>query len=198
MSKEAFVGIVAAECVKHDISIRILQKRSVSKYGGWFDANKKELVAAYNNARGFEILLHEYNHFRQWKERNDFWRECLADDAPFIEWMENGFPEKPQEEEQRIFNAAIELERDCEINSVETVKDFGLENEVDIDVYTKEANAYLYSYLWCMKNKKFFPSKLYKKRILKAMPTEFLPLECYQKGIDKNGGSVLDLLNKEL
>ena len=193
MTRNEFIGQVAVDCIENGVSLKIVQKSTVGGYAGWFDSNKKELVCAYKNVNGFETLIHEYNHFLQWKNRPDFWKHCDADNNLFLCWVQGDKIKKKQLKE--AFQKAIELERDCEESSISFIKNNNL--DVDLEKYTKEANAYLYSYHYVLKYRDWPARSVYKKSLVEMMPETILPLEYYKKGVDKDGNKLI-LLYEQL
>jgi hypothetical protein len=194
MTRNEFIGKVASECVSNDISLKIIQKNSVCNYSGWFDGNRKELVCAYKSPNGFETLIHEYNHFLQWKNRPDFWKKCDGFNNLFLAWKEGYYCDITKNKLTRAFNKAIELERDCELNSVKCIKKYEL--DVDLKNYIKEANSYLFSYHFVKNHRDWPKSSIYTKQIISEMPEEILPLENYKKGVDKEGNSIIVLYER--
>lgn len=187
MTRNEFIGKVAVECVTNGVSLKIVQKTSVCNYAGWFDSNIKELVCAYKNPNGFETLIHEYNHFLQWKNRPDFWQKCDGDNNPFLCWLQGD--EMTKNKLTRAFYKALELERDCEIQSIKTIKSLNL--DVDVEKYTKEANSYLFSYHFVRKYRDWPARTIYTKSLVEQMPNKILPLENYKKGVDKEGNKII-------
>lgn len=187
MTRNEFIGKVASDCVSHGFSIKILQKKHFKGYSGWFDAVSKELVCAYKTRNGFETLIHEYNHFLQWKNRKKFWKECRGDDNPFLTWISGEELKKNVLHES--FEQAVRLERDCEMRSIQCIKKHDL--DVDVVQYAQEANAYLFSYFYILKNRDWPPRKVYNRKLIDKMPKTILSLDCYLKGVDKNGKDVM-------
>jgi hypothetical protein len=187
MTQNEFIGKVAVECIENDVSLKIIQKEKVGNYGGWFDSNKKELVCAYKSINGFEILIHEYHHFLQWKNNPKFWKKCEADKCPFLNWVEG--EETSKNKLTRAFNKAIELERDCEINSINFIKKHNL--DVNLKQYILEANAYIYSYHYVKKYRNWPLKTIYTENVIEKMPKKILSFEHYKKGVDEKGNSVI-------
>jgi hypothetical protein len=194
MTRNEFIGKVAGECISNDVSLKIIQKGSVCNYSGWFDANRKELVCAYKSPNGFETLIHEYNHFIQWKDNHDFWKKCDGYNNLFLAWKEGFYDDITKNKLTRAFNKAVELERDCEIQSIKCIKKYNL--DVDIKKYIKEANSYLFSYHFVRNNRDWPNKSIYTEPLVSQMPEEILPFENYKKGVDKEGKSVIFLYER--
>lgn len=189
MTRNEFIAKVAVECIQNNVSLKIIQKEMVNGYGGWFDSNKKELVCAYKSVNGFETLIHEYHHFLQWKNSPKFWEQCEADKNPFLCWLEGD--ETTKNKLTRAFYKAIRLERDCEIRSIKFIKKHGL--DVDVQKYTREANAYLYSYHYLKKYRDWPAVTIYTKKLIREMPDKILSLDHYKKGVDEKGNKLIVL-----
>jgi len=189
MLRTDFIAKVASECVTNNVSIKIIQKPSINNYAGYFDCQKKELVCAYKNSIGFEVLIHEYNHFLQWKNRPDFWKQCDGDNGSFLNWLDG--IDLSKNKISSNFKKTVELERDCEINSLKCIEEFNL--DVDIELYTKKANSYLFSYIFAKKNRKWPQCNIYDASIIDVMPCTILPLENYLNGKDHNNKKMIKL-----
>lgn len=194
MTRNEFIGKVAAECISNDITFKIIQKSSVLNYSGWFDSNKKELVCAYKSLNGFETLIHEYNHFLQWKNRPHFWKKCDGDNNLFLSWKRGNHNDITKNKLTRSFYKAIELERDCELKSIKCIKKHNL--DVDLEKYIKEANMYIFSYHFVKKYRDWPKSLIYTEEFINSMPNEILPLQNYKKGIDKKGTDITILYDQ--
>jgi hypothetical protein len=197
MTRDNFICKVVQECIKNGITLKIIQKEFVGKdrYSGWFDPTKKELVCAYKNLNGFTVLVHEYNHMLQWKNRKEFWNKCGQNDESFLfDWIAG--KEMSASKVTRILKKTIRLERDCEIRTLKTFKKYKL--DVDLEHYIRQANVYIYSYWFIRKYRKWPSMKIYSKSFLDQMPNEFLPLHFYLNGLDKSGNKVIVLYEKFL
>ena len=64
---------IVRELLDQGFSVLLHNKENLDGYGGWFDAEDKEFVVALKHHMGFEILLHEYCHFIQWKTDRKLW-----------------------------------------------------------------------------------------------------------------------------
>jgi len=181
MTNEEFIGKVAAEAVSNNITLRILQRRSIDKYAGWFDSNKKELVCAIKHKLGFEVLIHEYNHMRQFLDRHDFWVECDGYGANFVRWVGDD-TKVPQKKVNKFYIDAIKIECDCERNSIKTIEANNL--NVSVQQYAKNANAYLFSYNYALKHRKWPNGSIYAQEIIKEMPDNIVTVSDIESNKD--------------
>jgi len=189
MKRQAFIAKVVSEAMLAGISIKLLNKSSVKRTGGWFDG--KELVVAYNNVQGFETLLHEYCHMQQCiencKEWNDYVGGCST---AFTYWL-NGMNDYAASAVDSM-NKCIALELDCEARALQCIKDYKL--DIDAARYAKLANIYLYAHHCMLQQQKWFKN-LYHETNLDVVPDALLPLQCYLDDVDANGKKVSEQLN---
>ena len=74
-TKTSFILKCVKELLAHNFSVLLHKKDNLDGYGGWLgtDEGEQELVVALNHHMGFEIFIHEYCHFLQWKHDRKFW-----------------------------------------------------------------------------------------------------------------------------
>ena len=74
-TKLSFTTKIVKELLSHNFSVLLHNKENLGGYGGWLstDTGEEELVVAMKHHMGFEILIHEYCHFLQWKYDRKFW-----------------------------------------------------------------------------------------------------------------------------
>lgn len=151
------------------------QKKLVEYCGGWFDSEKKEFVVAMDNRMGFEILIHEYCHYLQWKTRKRFYNKGANACSIVFSWLDGIFYKKGTIK-QAIYDV-IELEWDCECRALEVIKKYNL--DVSVDKYLKASNAYLHFYHILHEERKWCKTSPYSPSITASMPTTLQPLEYY-------------------
>ena len=123
---------------------------------GW--KNKPEVLA--------ETLLHEFNHFIQWKKQTKIWKK---------------FVNKTKEDSSsQISHKAIQLELECEQMTIKLIrKQFS--KDVNLKKYIKNANSYLQFYLIYKLTNRWYDIAPYTiKSITNAMPSRLI------KKIDNN------------
>jgi hypothetical protein len=90
-----------------------------------------------------DVLAHEYNHYKQWKEPGSIWTigeykkaNCFAS---LWDWIDGDLG--LNEDIHEIVNRVISIEHDCEKRTIQTL----IDNELPVNVaeYTKTANSYL-------------------------------------------------------
>lgn len=189
MKHQAFIAKVVSEAMQAGVSVKLLNKRTVKRTGGWF--NGKELVVAYNNAQGFEILLHEYCHMRQCIDNCKQWVEYVEDASiAFTHWL-NGKGDDAAAAMSSM-HKCIALEHDCEVRALQCVKDCKL--DVDVQRYTKLSNIYLYAHHRMLQHRKWF-TNLYHDDNLKVVPDALLHVQHYIDDTDASGKKLSEQLN---
>lgn len=180
-STKHFLHYVAGKCKKHGIklilrNVKYLKLSGNIKCSGYFDDSKKELVVSMNRKDSLEILVHEFGHLTQYVDNCDVWK-YLGNSLNYVdEWL-TGTNVRNYE---KHIDASRDLELDNEKRSVEIIKKFGL--DIDIDNYIKKANSYIYFYTWMKKTRKWSTpqnSPYTNKNVLSVMPSKF------QKRYDK-------------
>jgi hypothetical protein len=175
MIRHNFICKVVNELIENDFSVFIHNKDRVEECGGWFDSSKKEFTVAMKDRMGYEILIHEYSHFLQWRDRRRYFNKKLKSVEIIFSWIDGKGYDNPTLE--KAIKELIELEWDCEMGAIELIRKYNL--DVDINEYIKAANAYLLFYhmvyeqgVWCKKSP-------YSKKIADTMDTALHPLEYY-------------------
>lgn len=172
-----FVDHVKAVCKKHKFK---LQLRNVSyvkvssniKCGGFFDHMNKLLVVATKKHSWLELLVHEYAHMTQWIEDCEAWKNASHVTDEVDRWLEGeDFDTKFIHE---IVDKVRDLELDNEKRSVELIKKFKL--QVDLDRYVRKANGYVYFYTWIKESRRWSKpgnSPYSNETVISTMPNEF-------------------------
>lgn len=176
MTKDEFTGKIISELLDDNFSICVLQKRRINKCGGWFDQAKMELKVAYKNKYGFEILIHEYCHYLQWKNDNKFFNEKVKEVGIVFDWLAG--EDYSNYKINKAIRNTIELEWDCEKRALELIKSYKL--PVDVEVYIKTSNAYLLFYHIVESERKWSKKSPYNdKKILDLVSNERMDLDYY-------------------
>lgn len=159
MTKNKFIAKVITELLEDDFSIRLPMARSIDgKYGGWFsgETKQKEFVVAMKRDCAFEIFVHEYCHYLQWKERPNFYNSKAKGCDIVFNWLDG--EDYSDRALAKAFANVIELEWDCERTALELMKRYKL--PIDVNKYIRGANCYLFFYhtvhetrAWTSKNR---------------------------------------------
>lgn len=191
MKEETFILKVFKEFLEAGFSLKIFQKEALGKggqHGGYFDSSLMEVYIAYKSKFRLCTIIHEYNHFLQWRNRKKFWEKCGGNSSVLSEWL-SGTDFSKNKITKEIKNV-IRIERDCEIRTVKTFDKYKFKYPISRDYYIRGANAYLFSNLYIKKYRKYPPSKFMCQEFYNNFPNEFLPISCYFKGIDKKGNDL--------
>lgn len=174
---------IVRELLDQGFSVLLHNKENLDGYGGWFDAEDKEFVVALKHHMGFEILLHEYCHFIQWKTDRKLWDKSQLTYDVLFDWVNYpkfhyGLPLKdydvsPEKLDQSLHDI-LEIEHDCEKRVLKLVKNCPIE-DFDTDKYIRAANAYLWSYHLNRELRMRPKNPIYSTRVLEHMPNTFNP-----------------------
>lgn len=120
----------------------------------------------------FPVAIHEYCHFLQWRDKNDFWSSFKLKDGKepldhVIEFFEGERELAPDKVKEYCSKQAM-IEFDCEKMTLEMIEKHDL--PVDYEDYAKCANAYVTFYYampklksWCHKKKPYRVPEIYEK-----------------------------------
>ena len=123
-----------------------------------------------NRPDWIEILAHEYSHLTQWVEQIKVWKQAEKSLGIVWEWLDG----ENHRNISKHISVARDLELDNEKRSVNVIKTFQL--NVNIDEYIRKANAYVIFYNWMRKTRRWSKpnNSPYKNQRLKAaMSTKF-------------------------
>jgi hypothetical protein len=172
---------IVRELLDQGFSVLLHNKDNLDGYGGWFDADDKEFTVALKHHMGFEILLHEYCHFLQWKTDRKLWDKSQLTYDVLFNWINYPvFVYSPiikdcqisEQELDQSLHDILELEHDCEKRALKLVKNCPIE-DFDTDKYIRAANAYLWSY-HINRELRLRPKRpIYSERVLEHMPNIF-------------------------
>jgi hypothetical protein len=96
-----------------------------------------------------KIMLHEYGHATQWAEQTPLWNICKKTGS-WIDWLEG----KSVRDIQKAIETSRDLEADCERRTVRLIRE--LELDIDIEAYSRAANAYVHFYNFMLIHRKWF------------------------------------------
>ena len=179
MTKANFISKVVNELLEDNFSVLFLQEKNIDNCGGIFNGGDKEFIVAIKNKMGFEVLVHEYCHYLQWKYDRSNYNRLINGHAIIADWLDGKFFKKSII--KYAIDLIIELEWDCELRSVDLIK----KNKLDINLesYIQGANSYILYYHIVRKTRTFGGRTIYKPSLLKSMPTKIMDLEYY---LDEN------------
>ena len=177
-NSQAFLNHVIKDCKENNIKFKFSKKSHVklsegSYCSGYFCEEDRELVVTTKPSQEewLRLIVHEWNHMQQWKEQCPEWK---ADDVNEIFDWYCGDVELHPKTAWKYSMTALNLELDCEKRSVETIILFDL--PLDIQEYTRRANAYVMFYHAAYKNRSWsrkFREPYNIPEIVNAMSPEF-------------------------
>jgi hypothetical protein len=185
MNKQEFENYIQSFCLNHNIDFKVFEGTSAytvmnnSECAGFFESNPK-IKPTLGIAKGlpeqtfYEVLAHEFSHANQYLEDSPFWinsrltkeevlkYSTLELDLTGFEtgdlfslWLDKKI-ELPKEVLQDMVRRTTEVEFDCERRTVELAKTLGL--NIDPNTYAQKANAYLITYFYALKNRRWTTS----------------------------------------
>jgi hypothetical protein len=173
-TKMSFMMKCVRELLNNGFSVMLHKKDNLNGYGGWFgtDEGEEEFVVALNHHMGFEIFIHEYCHFLQWKTDRKFWDSSCEHYDTLFDWVENKEATVSEEDLQASLHTILSIEHDCEkrvlkLMELNPVEDF------DKDKYIRAVNAYLWSYHINKELRQRPKNPIYSERVLEHMPNTF-------------------------
>lgn len=145
------------ELVDNKIDLHFSRTRKVDDCGGYFCPETKALSVAIWNKDWFSIFIHEYNHYKQWKQQTKLWTS--VEDIDFFA----DFPKRYALDTQL-------MEQECDRMVYKDIKYHKLEGMKN---YVSESNAYHVSYLNMVEKKKFLIKSPFRfKDILDLCPND--------------------------
>lgn len=191
------IGDIIKKLAKNNISVVLSNKRRVEiaevnnmKVHGYFDeTNRRVVVATYcKELDWLLILLHEYSHVCQFLENIDIWSKSSKVDYKIDDWLSG--TDYTKKEIKEAFNKLVKVELDCEKRTVNLIKRYSL--NVNIEKEIQRMNSYLYFYEICRRIRKWYKKAPYDIfKIVNIMPYTFqknynkLPMQ-YEKLVRKH------------
>ena len=179
-TKTSFILKCVKELLAHNFSVLLHKKDNLDGYGGWLgtDEGEQELVVALNHHMGFEIFIHEYCHFLQWKHDRKFWDDSTEYYDILFDWVADHNLSIEDNVLQKSLETILSIEHDCEKRVLKLVKLNPIEN-FDTDKYIRAVNAYLWSYHINRELRQRPKNPIYSNRVLEHMPNTFYSLDHY-------------------
>ena len=183
MNKEIsnFIEFAKSECKKHGVKFKPYKRSYVKltddiKCGGYFDdgsdSGKPVLAFAQGREDFIELMVHEYCHMTQWLDGIELWEICSDSMTIIDEWLSG--KDHPDKLVECAINNSRDLELDNEKRAVKIFKEWNI--PVDLELYTKKANAYVNFYNYMKTTRKWSDpgnSPYTNKNILEAMSNKF-------------------------
>lgn len=155
---------------------------------GFFEDNSTYPILAVATGQPLEqwfpILIHESSHMDQWMEQIPEWTGNVIGSMEMMEivdlWCDD-IVELSPEQLNRYISAGQRVELDCEIRTVEKIKQYNL--QIDIDEYIQKANAYVWFYAMIKETRAWYEigkEPYNDEQIWTMMPKVFLKASDYE------------------
>ena len=160
-----FIEDLRVLCKNNKVKLKLINKQYIdcdgSSISGYFDGDNMVLAVAVRKKviDWIEIMIHESCHLDQCLENTKEWNDCtirkVHDTYSLLDlWLNYGI-EFTDKQLKNIINRIIKCERDCDNRAVTKIKQYGLQDIIDLDVYTQKCNAYHLSYCIVAKIRKW-------------------------------------------
>ena len=177
---KTFVKHIKNECKKYGIKcdLRPVQSIMLNEAGircsGYFDEYEKVLACSMKSPIWLSVLAHEYCHLTQWLDLPQVWIDVVDYDSgnKMDKWLNGGRVKNHEKHIDRV----RDLELDNEKRTVQCIKDFGLDEFIDINLYIRRANSYVqfHNYMKVIRRWYIVPNTPYSNEyILDRMPSKF-------------------------
>jgi hypothetical protein len=169
-------------CVENKIKMILIPQKTHKGIGGWVKEGEFGtcLDPSGNYETNWGIFVHESCHVDQMIDKNSIWYdESFNTEKDWLDLHTKGETKK-SEKVKKYFKKIMELELDCEKRSVEKIKKYNL--NIDINSYIKSGNSYLFSY-YCFYHLKCWYHHKYRiydqNHIIESMPCVHLSVDDY-------------------
>jgi hypothetical protein len=166
-----FLKKVANDCIDYNIAFSMINDDQIPCKGStcagtFLDGDSLEIAVNKPSKMWLPVLVHEYNHMLQWKNKTKAWRKSesfkrkypkIGLDAVtvFWNWMEkegSKFISKKIIHESMVLTRDLELE--CEKMTAKLLKK--LYKDYNIKKYIKQSNAYIQYYNFMFRTRKIW------------------------------------------
>lgn len=170
-----FLELIIPELIDNNITVCLDRRSSIEEgTSGIFDSTERKYIVGVGSKVRYDIAIHEYCHYLQYKKDRKFWNKHSSGCNKFFTWLEDTTKKVyEQSTVERYLEHALMLELDCENRAVNMIRSMNL--EVDIIQYIQNANAYLFSYALVREKRKWPKRSVYIPSIAKLMPEFLLP-----------------------
>lgn len=146
------------KCQKHGILLKLGGGKEVNfghgRCGGYFDDFGKEMkISIGGSIQGvLSVAIHEESHLEQFIKKTPIWRNFSTYNGytRFFKYLSG---ERIYKINQAV-QAAISIEKECEKIAIKKIKKKWLKY-IDLNCYVTNASAYLFSYLYMAKKRKW-------------------------------------------
>jgi hypothetical protein len=174
-----FISEALIEMIENKVSINLLRKNIIDMNGtyvnGFFDSKPLSFNCAMAKPQKewTLIFLHEYNHYKQFKENTKEWNDFTKFGYKLWDWLDNKI-ELDSNELKETISSTRNLELDCEKRVVKTIEKYKLDC-IDIKHYIKLSNVYILFYSLLPITRKWYSKAPYDiKSIVDTVTDSFL------------------------
>jgi len=165
------------------VYLEVTDADHIEACGGWFcdgdEDGEPVLAIATGNDTWAETFMHEWNHFQQWQDHADVWTAGRLPDgtngSDLITLWYDGFVELKRDHLEMYFAPILAVELDCEIRTAKMIQDLDL--PFDVELYTRQANSYLYGHAELRRRRRWFSVGAAPYRVpalVAEMPSDFV------------------------
>jgi hypothetical protein len=177
---EAFVDTAKDQMTRAGIEIHLANTRRIHIEGmmvnGFFDHGQSRFACAMDKPleQWFQVFVHEYGHFLQYREKAKAFGNCTAEDRQaFEDWISTEKEVDPKKAKVALTNLR-ELEEECERIAVDLIRDNDLGFVLNPKRYTQKANGYLFFYSVLFTTRRWYDTPPYEVvEIVDSMRDEF-------------------------
>ena len=138
--EQTFFSNAILELVSKKVNFEFTRTKSIDGCSGYFDHTGPTLKVAYWKKNWFSIFIHEFNHFKQWRNNSHFWKQ--SEGTNFL----NNF----NHDEMLVTQL---LEQECDMMRWKDIQTYNIPNNKN---YISHANAYHAAYKNMADNKVWF------------------------------------------
>ncbi len=160
MTPEEFVGNAIKEMVDDNVSVHFIKRKYNSRYAYDFftcgdKGDKPELAINYfceDFNYWFPTFIHEFCHYKQWKENPEKWVKMSDCYDKFGDFMVGKLPSLSTKYLRQIQRTELDADK----RALKIIKKYGYDDIIDVDKYIKQSNLYIYTYNYMVKYCKFY------------------------------------------
>lgn len=165
-SVNKFLGKTITELLEHGIEVNLSNKDHViirhcdSKVNGYFIDRPTwsfGVAAGHTIEEWLPVYVHEFNHFRQWREEDPVYLEAFIDGVEAFDYIDgwvNGTRDFSEKQVDFYVARAREMEADCERRTYHMIQEYDL--PINLDTFAQKANSYIHFYNYIARNKTWY------------------------------------------
>lgn len=141
---------------------------------GYFCSERKHLVVATGKPHTdwLHVFIHESCHMDQYIADPYRWEKWMVGYTLFFQWLGKEI-ELPKKTLLLTLNDILECEKDCEMRTVQKIKRYKL--DINVEEYIQKSNAYLYFYRYMLTCRYWMKGVYGRQDVWSLAPKEFKP-----------------------